>query len=1150
MPITIEADGKTIEFDDNFYALTDEEQGDLVYNALNSADFTEDELRKNPNWINNSRTMYEFNEGESAPADMSDDELAEYGLSFMGWFNYNLPKMALEAGQLTQGTDEQKQAFLYLMNRYDQKDITLAGTGRFFKGVLSDPSTYFGLATLGFGTAASAATKAGTKEGVKAALKASIGSGIKIGAAEGAAYGAADNALRQSIRIQGGVQDDFDFGESAKSAALGATIGAPLGGLGGAVSGAIAGRSARSSDGVVDDLGDTADNLTPDGQAQRVADETQEELFTAEELAPRTQVEAARAQTAAIESAASIVRTANKGKGEVLETAAEEVARRIETNGLDDPTKMQQTFDVLFNSLDATLAQLRKNKTASEALVPLVRRIATGLVDDPEMAADALRNSGTMEQFISRSVATSSVLNALEKEVVRVTDKISKVTDPDVRAQMEADELAPVVDALEMAEQVHKEFGTQFGVALKSRQYADMNPVLNLAQLKNLKRQGVSMTEAVQMARRAAEEVGVDPDLTARPTTFGKIIRTVVEYRANALLSGPVTQEINILSTMANLYLRPFFELAGTPFMRNGSEVRRAAVARYIGMHNTMLGSLRAAQKAFKEEKAILSSSRKFDLDEDAAISAEYWDIDPDSVKGKSLNKLGSIVRLVSRSMLFTDEFFKQMAYKGEIVADATLEAQARKLNRADTKKLIDEKLEKAFGSKGNALVEAAQTRAEEVTFTNKFDPTAPYAGEKLAAEIETLIKQVPVLRLFQPFYRTPVRLMDLGFRMSGLGLTTKLFGMQNKFYDDLVGKRGPRNAAIARTQLTYAVSALGLTAYAVSNGQMTGGLGTKKDYKRIREQSEQTPPYSIKVNGKWYSYQRFEPFATPLKIMADMVEGMERIDYKDAQGIYSVAGSRMTDIVAALTGSIARSTTNPTFMEGFDQFITLLTDGFGGDPEAAGRFGKQFGRSFVPNLFQKIANTIEPEIRETNTLWDSFGAPLKLSGTPRRDIYGREVERDPMTGFWLFTGFEGDDDPIRTEVNDVMQKAEASIDFPSARSFMSGVDLSKELTEDGSTTLYDKYKELSGTIRHPESGLTLREALAKTISDPEYTNRGAGSYLVRGGRFTKLQDVFSDYHKEALDELIKTDKNANRLFRRDKRMKGIAEASVDELLQ
>jgi len=131
-----------------------------------------------------------------------------------------------------------------------------------------------------------------------------------------------------------------------------------------------------------------------------------------------------------------------------------------------------------------------------------------------------------------------------------------------------------------------------------------------------------------------------------------------------------------------------------------------------------------------------------------------------------------------------------------------------------------------------------------------------------------------------------------------------------------------------------------------------------------------------------------------------------------------------------------------------------------------------------------------------------------------------------------------------------VMKKAEASIDFPSPRSFFAGQDISKELTEDGSTTLYDKLKELSGTIRHPESGLTLREALAKTISDPEYTKRGAGSYLVRGGRFTKLQDVFSDYRKEALDELIKTDKNANRLFRRDKRLKGIAEAPVDELLQ
>ena len=204
------------------------------------AKLTEKTIKKDQNWIAASKQVYELNEGVDAPKLDLDEQYANYGLRYMGWFNYNLPKMGLEATQLKQGTDEQKQAFVTLMDMYDEKAPSLQGFGRAVTGVLSDPSTYVGLGTFGTATAGAQALKQAIKEGVKQGTKAGLKRGAKIGALEGAAYATTDNALRQTARINAGAQGGFDFSQSAQAAGIGATAGGVLGGT-------IGGLGARSS---------------------------------------------------------------------------------------------------------------------------------------------------------------------------------------------------------------------------------------------------------------------------------------------------------------------------------------------------------------------------------------------------------------------------------------------------------------------------------------------------------------------------------------------------------------------------------------------------------------------------------------------------------------------------------------------------------------------------------------------------------------------------------------------------------------------------------------------------------------------------------------------------------------------------------------
>ena len=160
----------------------------------------------------------------------------------MGNFNYNLPKMAYEATQLSYANDKQKKDFVKLMDMYDAKEADFSifgGLGRALKGLIFDPTTYIGIGTFGAGTAGAQAVKQGIKTGIKEATTAGLKQGAKVGAIEGATYTAADNALRQTARINAGAQESFDLGQTAKAAVLGATVGGSLGGAVGTAGGFV-----------------------------------------------------------------------------------------------------------------------------------------------------------------------------------------------------------------------------------------------------------------------------------------------------------------------------------------------------------------------------------------------------------------------------------------------------------------------------------------------------------------------------------------------------------------------------------------------------------------------------------------------------------------------------------------------------------------------------------------------------------------------------------------------------------------------------------------------------------------------------------------------------------------------------------------------
>ena len=180
-----------------------------------------DSLKEDRTWLEAARIVYELDKGRTWQG--SDEELSAWALNFMGWFNYNLPRMGLEAKQLQSATQRQKEAFLYLMDQYDELNFSLGGAWRFVKGVATDPTTYAGVATV-LGLLGRGAAKQVTKEGLRAALRSSVRTGVVTGV-DSAIISAADDAIRQSVEVTAGRRDEIDLSQVGVSAAVGGAVG-------------------------------------------------------------------------------------------------------------------------------------------------------------------------------------------------------------------------------------------------------------------------------------------------------------------------------------------------------------------------------------------------------------------------------------------------------------------------------------------------------------------------------------------------------------------------------------------------------------------------------------------------------------------------------------------------------------------------------------------------------------------------------------------------------------------------------------------------------------------------------------------------------------------------------------------------------------
>ena len=182
-------------------------------------------LTADPDWLAASANMYRYTTGKDWKG--TDADLGKWGLDRMSAFNYNIPRMSIDAVRLKAAPEDVKKSFLYLMDGFDKAAWSWGGVKNFLYYAAIDPTTWVGLGTLGIGTAAGKALGAGAKIGVKELLKAGTKVGA-IGAIEGGVLGSTSEYLTQTAKVNAGGQAEKDYGKIAQTGAIGAAAGAVL----------------------------------------------------------------------------------------------------------------------------------------------------------------------------------------------------------------------------------------------------------------------------------------------------------------------------------------------------------------------------------------------------------------------------------------------------------------------------------------------------------------------------------------------------------------------------------------------------------------------------------------------------------------------------------------------------------------------------------------------------------------------------------------------------------------------------------------------------------------------------------------------------------------------------------------------------------
>lgn len=624
------------------------------------------------------------------------------------------------------------------------------------------------------------------------------------------------------------------------------------------------------------------------------------------------------------------------------------------------------------------------------------------------------------------------------------------------------------------------------------------------------------------LAKRIADlgKAGADPatmNAAIRQGAFAKTIDTVREIWINGLLSSPTTHIVNTTSNavtaMAQIYERAvaaqYSTLLGRSAAEGGVQVGEASAMTY--------GLIASLKDAFVSSwKSMISGETgqtlgKIDVPQ-RAISSEAYNIASGSPLGRTVDFIGNAFRVPGRALGAEDEFFKSIGYRMELQAQAFRQASEEGLTGAErTSRIAD-----IVANPPENIRLAAADQALYQTFNN-----VPGAWGKTIMDARG---KIPPLALVLPFVRTPINILRYGLERSPFAPLVR------QWRADFMAGGARADLAMARIGTGSAVMGL---AFDYAEAGLVSGRGPSDPGQRQDLMRQGWQPYSIFVNGKWYSYNRTDPFGMTMGFAADFAETL-----RQGQPTRQEDVSQFNQILAGGIAMVGNNVINKTYLQGFANFVTMMQD----PTRYAEPYVTNLLASFVPysGALRTAERFVDPTVRAARGMDEqTVGGPLLdqieagLPGLsqnliPERDLWGKEIRPDNAYG----------------RAYDVLSPVKVTVVKPSPvdaemyslgympqriplKTSLAGVPIDMGRYPQA----YDDYVRLAGNdLKLPQyEGLGAKDFLDRVVSGQSptwsalYNMQGDGP---DGGKAKFIQTVIQDYRKAAAGKILSDPKN------------------------
>ena len=770
-------------------------------------------------------------------------------------------------------------------------------------------------------------------------------------------------------------------------------------------------------------------------------------------------------------------------------------------------------------------------------------------------------------------------------------------------------EIKSVADVQEQLEDLyeyislHSALGREMGLALGQRRrlFANKKAANNRPMIKDEKLGGAN-SEAYMRDKREkwveqAIEIlkeGGDPKEAMRKLagiaegTQGGKLDMLREMWINNILSGLPTQAANILGNSI-AYVLHTGEAAIGHLASGDFHLAKEAIKAAVDIDTLFGDSLRWAGKSLKEEgqyiipdhAAFSEGGVRSSLTPENISRQTGIDAPQDSMAYQLFNSAAFALRLPSRGLNAADEWFKQInarraaKYKaavqaiesgvtdpqeiakkvqetidrlvvesGEIYSERAITAEA--IRKADERGLtgnhqanfIKKYVKDNYDPDQSAIADYARSVAEEMTFTEDL-------GSKGQA-VQRLIREMPALSFVMPFVRTPVNIMKFAFHRLG-GNFPNINSTQTKYFSDLRSSDVMVSAAAkGRMATTAAATANLFAAMTVMRDRISGGGPVDAKQKQaLIDQGWQ--PYSIKAGDTWYSYQRLDPMATIIGVMADI-----RDAWHDSN--YGFNDENPQRVLTTLLVLLQRNITNKSYLSGVEMLNDAMSDTSGNQ---AIRMVNNIAAGFIPFAgFQKHTQNIigTQEAKEVRGLADRFLMTSAIPGfnrarlDPKRNIIGETKMIELTPGFGALS-------PISwsTDKKDALLDEFANLNhaFRQVNPIHQGVLDLLQYSNDKGQSAHDRRLELIGTTQI--GGKNVRQALERLIKSKRYQSLDPRSEPgLTSPRVLEINKILTKYRSKALQQTLSEFPELARYhkeFTRAKRNQRRGQA-MDELLQ